>query len=210
MTRRTIHLTITLLITSILLTLTFLTTAQDDGSDTAFSCDDAQHPIECEALVAIYNATGGENWDNSDDWLEDADVCMWYGITCDDNGQVSEIDFEGNNLFGDLPPEIGNLSNLKMLDVSGNMLTSLPPEIGNLSSLQSLYVSYNDLTSLPPETDNLNNLEVLWVDGNELTSLPVKIDNLSNLQWLNIRDNPLTCIPEGVAHLVDDLPVCEE
>jgi Leucine-rich repeat (LRR) protein len=34
-----------------------------------------------------------------------------------------------------LPPEIGNLTNLTVLYLSGNQLTALPPEIGNLTNL---------------------------------------------------------------------------
>jgi len=41
-------------------------------------------PNERIALVAFYNATLGENWSNSSNWLN-GDPCTnsWYGITCD-------------------------------------------------------------------------------------------------------------------------------
>ena len=33
-----------------------------------------------EALVALYNATGGPNWANSENWLTDAPLHDWYGV----------------------------------------------------------------------------------------------------------------------------------
>jgi hypothetical protein len=40
---------------------------------------------EYNTLVALYNATDGDNWANNDGWLEDYSVCDWYGITCGGN-----------------------------------------------------------------------------------------------------------------------------
>ena len=45
-----------------------------------------------EALVALYNATDGENWDISDNWLSDAPLGEWDGVTTDDDGRVTELD----------------------------------------------------------------------------------------------------------------------
>ena len=36
----------------------------------------------------------------------------------------------------ELPPEIGRLTNLQALNLSGNRLTVLPPEIGRLTKLE--------------------------------------------------------------------------
>ena len=47
-----------------------------------------------------------------------------------------------NYLTGDIPPDIGNLSNLTYLSLWDNELTgSIPPEIGNLTSLIFLSIS---------------------------------------------------------------------
>ncbi|MBS4171081.1 leucine-rich repeat domain-containing protein [Neochlamydia sp. AcF95] len=74
-----------------------------------------------------------------------------------------------------LPAEIGQLVNLKTLDLQQNSLTSLPPEIGQLSNLQNLYLSSNQLTALPVEIGQLSQLQDLSLSNNQLTVLPVKI-----------------------------------
>ncbi|HNJ14326.1 MAG TPA: leucine-rich repeat domain-containing protein, partial [Anaerolineales bacterium] len=70
-------------------------------------------------------------------------------------------------------------------------LTSLPPEIGQLVNLKKLFLSSvhftnrptsrNQLTSLPPEIGRLTNLTKLDLSGNQLTSLPPEIGQLTNL-----------------------------
>ena len=45
-----------------------------------------------EALVALYNATDGENWNRSDNWLSDAPIGEWEGVTTDDDGRVIALD----------------------------------------------------------------------------------------------------------------------
>lgn len=93
-----------------------------------FDCS-AQSSIpsdQCEALVAIYEATGGENWLNKTGWLEEADPCQWFGVSCSD-GTVVALDLFGNNLTGTLPLEIGGFPNLKTLTVNGNQLSGPIP-----------------------------------------------------------------------------------
>ena len=64
-----------------------------------------------EALVALYNATGGPNWNSNDNWLSDMPIREWYGVTTDD-GRVIVLDLMENQLSGEIPPELGNLTNL--------------------------------------------------------------------------------------------------
>ena len=68
-----------------------------------------------EALVAFYNATDGPNWVNNENWLSDAPIGEWNGVTTDGSGRVIELSFFGNQLSGEIPPELGNLSNLAWL-----------------------------------------------------------------------------------------------
>jgi Leucine-rich repeat (LRR) protein len=100
----------------------------------------------------------------------------------------------GNRLTG-LPPEIGNLTELRALYIGANKLTSLPPEIGNLTGLQALYLQENALTDVPSEIRNLSQLRTLNLSANRLTSVPPAIEQLTGLQALYLHDNQLKQIP---------------
>jgi Leucine-rich repeat (LRR) protein len=117
--------------------------------------------------------------------IEDIDELLEYANDPNKAHLVTEVNLENNNLTS-LPPEIGNLTNLKWLHLNNNNLTSLPPEIGNLSNLKYLYLYINNLTSLPPEIGNLTNLEVLDFADNNLAYLPKEIGNLSHLEELEL------------------------
>ena len=43
---------------------------------------------EREDLAAFYNATGGEGWVVSDNWLSDQPVSQWYGVITGVDGRV--------------------------------------------------------------------------------------------------------------------------
>jgi hypothetical protein len=66
---------------------------------------------ECEALVALYNSTNGDNWRINSGWLETNTPCSWHGVTCS-GGYVSRLSLSYNELSGTIPPELGNLNNL--------------------------------------------------------------------------------------------------
>lgn len=56
------------------------------------------------------------------------------------------LSFYKNKLGGEIPQEIGNLSNLRTLDLEDNMLTGgTPRTIGNLTMLNSLSFYKNKL-----------------------------------------------------------------
>ncbi len=98
-----------------------------------------------DALVALYNATNGENWRNNDNWLSDAPLGEWYGVNTDDDGRVKTLAFDGNGLSGEIPAELGSLSNLKQLHLHSNELSGCVP-----SSLEDqLDSSYDFLGGLP-------------------------------------------------------------
>ncbi|NJP06696.1 MAG: hypothetical protein HC837_14260, partial [Chloroflexaceae bacterium] len=66
---------------------------------------------ECEALLALYTATDGDNWANNTSWGQDNYVCSWYGITCTD-GSVTSLNLGSNNLSGSIPAQLGDLDQL--------------------------------------------------------------------------------------------------
>ena len=114
-------------------------------------------------------------------------------------GNLSNLEtlwLHGNQLTGEIPTELGNLSNLETLNLGGNQLTGdIPTELGNLSNLAWLSLWGNQLTGdIPRELGNLSNLQGgLWLHGNQLTGdIPTELGNLSNLQGLWLHGNQLT------------------
>jgi len=156
------------------------------------------------ALRALYFATAGANWTNTWDLMQPIDT--WYGITLDENGRVTCIDLDGlddciaanppgNNLFGTIPPEIGNLCELKYLIIAKNdLIGSIPSEIGKLSKLETMNLSINNLTDeIPKELGNLKNLRLLNLSSNKLFgNIPSTLGYLSNLNGLYLSYNQLT------------------
>jgi Leucine-rich repeat (LRR) protein len=128
-------------------------------------------------------------------------------------GPVSEAEFQeirrtgrcnlANRELTVLPPEIGQLTNLRELWLGGNQLTALPPEIGQLTSLEALGLGHNQLTALPREIGQLTSLGRLGLVGNQLTVLPPEIGQLTNLRRLELDDNQLTVLPPEIGQLTN-------
>ena len=99
----------------------------------------AQGDLESDwrALVALYNATDGDNWTNKTNWSGDSNTSaptaeeldLWHGVTMT-SGRVSWLNLNGNSLTGEIPSELGGLSKLDQLFVNENKLTGMiPPEL---------------------------------------------------------------------------------
>ena len=157
-------------------------------------------------LIALYEATGGDNWENNTNWLiSTSPLGQWYGVTTDDAGRVASLYLADNQLTGEIPQALGQLNNLKYLDLGYNQLTGLiPGTLGQLDSLQVLDLGYNQLTGTIPKTlGQLNNLQVLDLTDNQLTgTIPKTLGQLDSLQSLNLTDNQLTGeIPQALGQL---------
>ena len=163
--------------------------------------------MEREALIAFYNATGGDNWTRNDNWCSDKPVREWYGIITNEYGRVCMLNIPSKNLSGSIPAELGNLSSLKQLDLENNQLSgSIPAELGNLSTIEVLDLSENQLSgSIPAELGNLSSLINLYLQGNQLTgSIPAELGNLSTIEILNLSENQLSgSIPAEIVRLTN-------
>ncbi|CAM0873811.1 unnamed protein product [Alopecurus aequalis] len=100
----------------------------------------------------------------------------------------------GLNMFeGVLPDSVSNLStSLMVLIFEGNQISgSIPKDIGNLNSLQSLFLSRNSFTGiLPSSLSHLKNLGRLRVAENKISgSIPPIIGNITELTYLNLGMN---------------------
>lgn len=166
----------------------------------------AQVPqIERDALMALYNGTGGAAWNNNTNWLGAAGTeCTWHGVGCGD-GHVTSLGLFSNNLVGALPSELGDLGALVTVWLYSNHLNgAIPPEIGNLSGLRNLKLASNQLTGdIPLEIGNLSSLEVFMAGSNQLSgTLPSTIGNLTSLQTLSLGGNQISgSLPSEIGYL---------
>ena len=151
------------------------------------------------ALTALYEATDGPNWRNSANWLTDAPLGEWYGVTTDASGRVVGLHLGGranrHGLSGSIPPELGSLTSLTRLHLGLNNLSGpIPPELGRLAKLWELNLSDNDLSgSIPSELGDLAKLRTLRLSSNGLSGgIPPELGNLTNLTELRLSYNELS------------------
>ena len=153
--------------------------------------------IECEALVALYNSADGNNWDDIVSWGSTPDVGTWGGVTVE-NGHVVRLSRGGtflNFMRGTIPPELGNLNQLRELKlISIDLVGYLPAELGNLAQLQKLSIGGTSISGpIPASLGNLDNLQELDLTNNLLTgTIPPELGNLPQLEQLYLPANQLT------------------
>ncbi len=169
----------------------------ETGKDTGLTgiAGEAVDPADRAALIALYNATGGPNWTNRDGWGSDAPLGDWYGVVTGEDGRVIEIRLPENGLSGGLPPQLGNLASLAVLDLDYNGLTgAIPPQLGNLAGLTVLRMGSNQLSgAVPTELGNLGSLSILGLGNNQLSgSIPPELGGLSSLTQISLWNNRLT------------------
>ena len=162
---------------------------------------------EWYALRLLYQSTNGKDWKNNENWLSEAPLDQWHGVTTDEDGGVTALDLADNNLSGEIPPGLAALSGLTSLKLYGNSLSGpIPAELGQLTNLTHLALSSNNLSgSIPHELGQLTNLTHLALSSNNLSgSIPHELGQLTNLTHLALSSNNLSGpIPAELSQLTD-------
>ncbi|AKF84807.1 hypothetical protein MFUL124B02_04730 [Myxococcus fulvus 124B02] len=106
-----------------------------------------------------------------------------------------ELLFNGRKL-GELPPVIGEFTELESLWVRTTGISHVPPELGRLKKLKKLDLSFNPaLAELPAELGNLESLESLDLRQTGVKTLPDSLERLRHLKYLDLQSTPLTTVP---------------
>ncbi|TYH51264.1 hypothetical protein ES332_D10G260800v1 [Gossypium tomentosum] len=156
-------------------------------------------------------------------WNASLHFCYWYGIRCDRNRQrviglqlgtlkvaaagtitpsignlsaLRVVNLSDNSLQGTIPREFGYLKQLRLLDLSNNDLHgNIPIELNNCSSMQNINLTLNSLTGKIPfgSSDyHMKNLTMLTLAANYLSGgIPSSLANLSSLDSLKLSRNQL-------------------
>ncbi|XP_042495044.1 probable LRR receptor-like serine/threonine-protein kinase At1g06840 [Macadamia integrifolia] len=156
------------------------------------------NPSEVNALRAIKSSLIDpmkhlDSWDKGDPCTSN-----WNGVFCFDTVgadgymHIQELHLLNMNLSGYLAPEIGQLSNITVLNFMWNNIGgSIPKEVGNISTLWLLLLNGNNLSgSLPDELGHLPQLDRFQVDQNQLSGpIPKSFSNLNKIRHLHFNNN---------------------
>ncbi|MDQ0360308.1 toxin Cry1Ac domain D-VI-related protein [Breznakia pachnodae] len=195
-----------------------------------------------DAILAKYPTVDGLDGTTPDGIISKAEARLWTAstaaLTFTDEGiggtiygieyfvQAKYLNFNGNNFTGEIPANIGNMTQLSTLYLANNKLTGTIPEslytlgninyiylgnnqltgtlstnIGNLKTMTRFYAQDNQLSgTLPESIGNLDNLVRLHLGGNNFSgSIPSSIGSLPNLANLYLRENQLSGdIPQSI------------
>ena len=149
---------------------------------------------DCKVLIRLRDAFGPLA---TSAWKTDTPISEWPGVVVGGNPpRVRELRLRYNVVTGTIPPDIGRLTMLEVLSLSGNSLLvgPIPPELGNLTKLRVLGLRHNNLSGrIPPELAKLTMLEGLDLTHNDLSGcVPVELPDM----WVKARGLD-RCKPRG-------------
>ena len=186
--------------------------------DTPCNTKVAADPTDAGVLKEFFMITGGSNWINQQGWLK-GDPCkdQWFGVCCNDNGKVSELNLPNNRLVGEFPTFISVftgltalrlpvnyiegiipldlflIKSLEIIDLGHNQLEGGIPSKLEMPELRNLTLSKNKLGGLLPTQWSVPKLEVLSLASNMFEgSLPSSLGVLAKLQVLDLSANSLS------------------
>jgi hypothetical protein len=116
---------------------------------------------ECVAWQDLYVSTNGENWETCSD--NKLDPCGCFLVYCSNDGHITNLYLNSNNLHSTIPESLGDLSHLTDLRLHNNSLNStIPDSLGNLVLLLYLNLQMNNLKgTIPGSLGSLSRLTAL-------------------------------------------------
>ena len=155
---------------------------------------DGARKTDREALIVLFNGGRSHVWPRKENWGTEAPLSTWAGVSTDEEGRVKALSMPGNEVWGDLPPELGKLDRIETIDLSNNRLHGrLPPELGRLARIETLDLSRNRFSfrsgipiPIPREFGKLANLKILDLRYMSVEAIPAELFDLTNLEVLRL------------------------
>lgn len=167
----------------------------DNNNDPSIVSTESQL-VQRYALATIFFSLGGEEWERQDKWMTTDHERSWFsdGESVFQGERLVNLNLSFNGLKGEIPGEIGLLSELTSINLSGNMISGFPESLSMLrNSLKLLKLNDNQLSgSLPSDVGSLPYLEVLDLSVNQLTgTIPTEIGRNTNMKEISLLLNDL-------------------
>ena len=152
---------------------------------------------ERAALMALYNSTGGANWETKTNWGSTDPISTWHGVSQRASG--TRLLLFGNNLVGTIPDALSNFTDLGTLNLGNNELSgTVPVQLGNLANLTDLRLINNQFTGNLAWLSSLTNLQHLYLSGsantpgNQFTGNLAWLSSLTQLVYLELAGSQLS------------------
>lgn len=166
-----------------------------DGNTTIFNDTDAC--VFFSVLEVSFFTSGGTdlclayNPETDARWLSEADECGWAGITCNDEGDVTEMNLPAVGIRGPFPYFLSVLPLLTKLDLSiGGITGELPSELGEFESLTEVNLERNQIHGTLPTSLFSSKVSFLDLSSNRLNmTLPAGVEFSSST--LRLKDNSI-------------------
>lgn len=122
--------------------------------------------------------------------------------------QLEELTLSGNGLKDKhLDLSMKALENLRVLDISSNLLTVVPPFIAHLNKVEELYMSTNQIAEWPESLYHMTSLRTLDVSHNRIIKIPEGISKLVHLQELLCEGNDILATPIDEFDMLESLSI---
>ncbi|XP_028803774.1 probable LRR receptor-like serine/threonine-protein kinase At3g47570 [Neltuma alba] len=158
------------------------------------------------ALLALKDKLTNGNPQVLPSWNSSLHFCKWEGVSCSaPHIRVSKLQLAGPSFDGSLAPAIGNLTFLKLINITFTRVHGeIPKEIGRLKRLQVLFLRLNNIQGeIPIELANCSNLQLVVFNRNNLTGkIPPWLGSMRSLNALHLDVNKFSgSIPESLGNL---------